>query len=182
MRSTQHGSRAADAIALAVSLAVASAVFAVVRPASSLPDLALTAPATEQSEPARAAPGDPAGSARITMSARGQAAAATLEDTPVARQVAAMLPVTVDLHDRFGQAKSAALPGTVDVTGAPRQYRPVTGGIYYWPDAGGQIAVYYDAFDQEVPAPGLVRIGSVTTGLDALAARGRVTVTIRGGG
>jgi hypothetical protein len=66
-----------------------------------------------------------------------------------------------------------------DIVGAPTA---LTGGIYYWPDAGGQIAVYYDAFDQEVPAPGLVRIGSVTTGLDALAARGRVTVTIRGGG
>jgi hypothetical protein len=59
-----------------------------------------------------------------------------------------------------------------------REFHPITGGIYYWPD-GRDLAVFYDSLGQAVPPPDLVRLGSVDTGLIAMASRGDVTVTIQ---
>ena len=115
---------------------------------------------------------------RVTLTVGDQVAAATLADTPAGDQLAAMLPITVDLQDPFGQAKSGVLPRGIDIAGAGAEFHPTAGGIYYWPD-GGDLAVFYDALGQAVPPPGLVRLGSIDTGLDTIAARGDVTVTIR---
>jgi len=90
---------------------------------------------------------------RVTLWVGGQVVTATLADTSAGHQLAAMLPVTVDLQDPFGQAKSGVLPGGLDIAGAGAQIHPTTGGIYYWPD-GGDLAVFYDALGQAVPPPG----------------------------
>jgi len=117
------------------------------------------------------------GSVRVTLRVGDQVATATLADTSAGHQLAAMLPVTVDLQDPFGQAKSGVLPRGLDIAGAGAEIHPTTGGIYYWAD-GGDLAVFYDALGQAVPPPGLIRLGSVDSGLDTLATRGDVTVTI----
>lgn len=89
-----------------------------------------------------------------------------------------MLPVTLELSDAWGQAKRGRLPHPVPVEGAMRILRPRPGGIYYWPGTAA-LAVYYDDLGQSVPAPGLIRLGVVETGLDEIAAAGRhVTVRI----
>jgi hypothetical protein len=116
-------------------------------------------------------------SVRITVLVGDQVSTATLADTPAGHRLAAMLPITVDLQDPFGQAKSGALPRALPVAGTARVVHPVTGGVYYWPD-GGDLAVFYDALGQAPPPPGLVRLGSIDTGLDAIATRGDVRVTI----
>ena len=55
---------------------------------------------------------------------------------------------------------------------------PVPGEIYFWPQSD-VLAIYYDDLGQTVPAPGLIRLGAVTTGLDTLADAGRwITVRI----
>lgn len=106
------------------------------------------------------------------------AAAATLADTPPARQLAAMLPLTVRLRDVWGQAKSGRLPRVLAVEGARPTHDPTPGEIYLWPHIE-VIAVYYDDLGLPVPAPGLIRLGVVDTGLDGLAtASERVTVRI----
>jgi Cyclophilin-like family len=46
-----------------------------------------------------------------------QTATAILVDTRAAREFAAMLPLTVELTDRMGQAKSGRLPHSLDLTG-----------------------------------------------------------------
>jgi hypothetical protein len=107
-----------------------------------------------------------------------QAAAATLTDTPPARQLAAMLPLTAQLKDVWGQAKSGRLPQVLAVEGGSPTHDPTPGEVYFWPHTE-VIAVYYDDLGQPVPAPGLIRLGVVDTGLEALAgACGRVTVRI----
>ena len=93
------------------------------------------------------------------------AVAATLADTPAARDFAANLPVSLVLRDAWGQAKTGPLPHPVQVEGATRVTTPVPGGIYYWPDTG-TLAVYYDDLGQSVPPPGLIRLGAVDTGMD----------------
>lgn len=167
----------AFAFSLAV-LAVGSAVVGhVVKVPGGLPAAtAMSAPSAPTS--AAAVSTEEAGSVRITMTVGDQVATATLADTPAGHQLAAMLPITVDLQDPFGQAKSGPLPHAIDVAGAAREFHPITGGIYYWSD-GDQLAVFYDALGQSVPPPGLVRFGNVDTGLDAFASAGNVSVTIQ---
>ena len=109
----------------------------------------------------------------------GHAVAATLADTPAARDFAANLPASLVLRDAWGQAKTGRLPHPVQVDGTVRVTKPLPGGIYYWPDTG-TLAVYYDDLGQSVPPPGLIRLGAVDTGtVDEIAdASGLFTVRI----
>jgi hypothetical protein len=171
-------------VALTLSLAVLAVGFAVVGPRVTMPGELPTAAATSavsEASPSASAAGsatEEVGSVRVSMRVGEQVATATLADTSAGHQFAAMLPVTVDLQDPFGQAKSGVLPRGIDIAGAARDFHPTTRGIYYWPD-GAHLAVFYDALGQAVPPPGLIRLGNVDTGLDAIASRGDVTVTIR---
>lgn len=105
------------------------------------------------------------------------AVTATLIDTPPARQFAAMLPLTLQLKDVWGQAKSGPLPHLLTAEGTTPIHDPTPGEIYFWPQTE-VIAIYYDDLGQAVPAPGLVRLGVVDAGLDSLAHAGR-QVTVR---
>ena len=98
--------------------------------------------------------------------------AATLTDTPASRQFAAMLPLSLQMRDVWGQAKSGPLPQMLTVEGGTPVHDPAAGDLYYWPRSG-VIAVYYDDLGQAVPDPGLVHLGVVDTGLDSLANAGR---------
>jgi hypothetical protein len=107
---------------------------------------------------------------------------ATLTDTAAARQFAAKLPLTLDLRDPMGQAKSGRLPAPIEHASAESTIDPEVGGIYYVPDRA-MIAIFYDDLGQTVPPPGLVRLGTVDTGpdagSDAIAAAGnRIRVLI----
>ncbi len=129
----------------------------------------------------------PASSSSSVMVADGQgvqvvfrfgdhAVAATLADTPAAREFAAMLPVTVVMHDAWGQAAVGRLPHPLDTDGAARVFKPTPGGIYYWSDTA-DLAVYYDDLGQRVPPPGLIYLGTVDNGLnDITGASGRVVI------
>ncbi|MFD1538576.1 cyclophilin-like fold protein [Nonomuraea guangzhouensis] len=122
---------------------------------------------------ARAASGMP-----VVLRFGDHAVAATLTDTPPARQFAAMLPVNVRLKDAWGQAKSGRLPHLLTAEGGTPVHDPTPGGIYVWPPSG-VIAIYYDDLGQAVPGPGLVRLGFIEAGLDRLADAGNgVTVRI----
>ena len=109
---------------------------------------------------------------RIVVRIHGYAVTARLSDTAQARQFAALLPLSVDLKDVWGQAKSGPLPRPLPVEVARPVHRPVPGGIYFWPGTD-VIAIYYDDLGQSVPDPGLVQLGVMETGLDALADAGR---------
>jgi hypothetical protein len=103
---------------------------------------------------------------------------ATLADTPASRDFAANLPVSLVLRDAWGQAKTGRLPHPVQVEGTARVTKPMTGGIYYWPDTG-TLALYYDDLGQSVPPPGLIRLGAVDTGMDEITdASGLFTIRI----
>jgi hypothetical protein len=115
---------------------------------------------------------------RIVLRVSDGRATATLVATPAARQLAAMLPLRLTLRDAMGQAKTGQLPHRIDVSGVRRVIDPDVAAIYYWPP-GGDIGIYYDDLGQTVPLPGMVRLGSVDGGLDAIASAGnRFTVWI----
>jgi len=102
----------------------------------------------------------------------------TLMDSAASRELARMLPATLELDDAWGQAKRVRLPHALRTESAARVLKPIVGGVYYWP--GTQtLAVYYDDLGQSVPPPGLVPLGVIDTGLDALASADQVTVHLQ---
>jgi hypothetical protein len=131
-----------------------------------------TAASAAVAMPSSLTPGQARGP-RIVVRMHGYAVTAILSNTPEARQFAALLPLSVDLKDVWGQAKSGPLPRPLPSVEAARPvHRPAPGGIYFWPGTD-VIAIYYDDLGQSVPDPGLVQLGVIETGLEALADAGR---------
>lgn len=103
---------------------------------------------------------------------------ATLSDTAAGREFATLLPVTLELRDPMGQAKSGTLPVPLAATDDAPVTDPEAGGFYYVPGRD-MVAVFYDDLGQTVPSPGLTLLGSVDGDLTEIAAAGnRVRVRI----
>ena len=64
---------------------------------------------------------------RIVLRFDQEVVAASLADTPPAREFAAMLPLELHLGDPMGQAKSGPLPSPIDITGAATVTDPAVG-------------------------------------------------------
>jgi hypothetical protein len=124
-----------------------------------------------------AAPGPGSGAARLTLHVGDEVATATLENTAAAQRFASMLPLDVTLRDAMGQAKSGRLPQPLEVSVAERVLDPEVLGIYYWPPSG-RIAIFHEDLGHLVPPPGLVRLGTVDSGLDVVTSVGSQTVRI----
>jgi len=92
----------------------------------------------------------------------GRRATATLADTPTARDFTSQLPMTLDMHDLLSREKPGTLPRPLHPTGEGKAtYK--AGDLGYWsPNHDGQT----------IPDPGIVHLGRVQTGLDAIAEAG----------
>ncbi len=130
-----------------------------------------TIPADQVASTVASASGHSADAARVVLRVGNDLATATLDSAPAAREFAAMLPLSLTLHDPMGQAKSGRLPYRIAASGASRVIDPELAGIYYWRPSG-DIAIFYDDLGQSVPPPGMVRLGSVDRGLDKIASAG----------
>lgn len=117
---------------------------------------------------------------RIVLRFDQEVVAATLADTTPGREFADLLPLTLDLRDPMGQAKSGRLPAPIDTAGTATVLDPDTAGIYYVPDRA-MIAVYYDDLGHTVPAPGLVPLGSLDADDDADPHQGGVAAVADAG-
>lgn len=100
---------------------------------------------------------------------------ATLEDNPTARSFIKLLPLTLTLKD-YGEAEkiSGALPHRLSQDAAPRSDAGATGDIAYYAP-WGNIAFYRGPGPE---AAGVIKIGKITSGLEALNRPGIVRVTI----
>jgi hypothetical protein len=118
------------------------------------------------------------GSVRFVLRLSNGLATATLDDTPAAREFAAMLPLRLELHDPMGQAKSGPLPRPLDASVGEPVFDPAVGEIYYSAPSS-TFAIFYDDLGQSIPDPGLVRLGTVDSSTDRIAEAGnRFTVQI----
>ena len=113
---------------------------------------------------------------QIQITIGDQQFGATLEDSPAARDLAAQLPVTVDMVDHGGVEKTGPLPSPLSTQGEPEGADPEVGAVgYYAP--GSDLVLYYG--DQSYFA-GIVVLGR----LDGAAASriadldGPVTATV----
>jgi hypothetical protein len=76
---------------------------------------------------------DPAGVVRIRLHIGSDVATATLEDSAPARDFAAMLPMTIRMHDLLGREKPGRLPRQLSIEGARREFDYQVGELAYWP-------------------------------------------------
>lgn len=113
---------------------------------------------------------------RILLEVEGTALAATLEDTAVARDFAALLPLDLLLDDYAATEKIAYLPRKLMTAGAPPGTAAVAGDISYYAP-WGNLALFYRSSGQ---AKGLVRLGRLDDqdGVDALRRAGSLRATI----
>ena len=110
----------------------------------------------------------------IRMTMAGQIITASLEESDSARDFFAMLPLTLPLEDYAETEKIAYLPGKLTTQTAPEGIDPQVGDIAYYAP-WGNLAIYYRDFGY---SSGLIRLGRITSDLDALTAQPSGTLTI----
>lgn len=157
-------SRAASLIPTTAAILLAAAVVAGLHPTGAT-RLAASAPGVGRLHAPAVV-----GAEQIVLRLPDGVATATLRDGTAAQAFAAMLPMTLTLHDPMGQAKSGRLASPLPSDGE-RILDPAAGRLYYWPPSD-EVAIFYDDLGQTVPPPGLVELGRITTGLPAVAAAG----------
>ncbi|WP_225929726.1 cyclophilin-like fold protein [Rhodococcus opacus] len=113
---------------------------------------------------------------RIRLTIGATEATARLYDNATARDFASHLPVTITLHDLGGREKAGPLPR--ELTGGMGQSDYRAGQLGYWPPSG-DLAIYYHEDGFTIPGPGIVMIGEIETGLDAITIAGdNATLTV----
>lgn len=111
---------------------------------------------------------------KIRMTMTGQIITATLEESDSAREFFAMLPLTLPFEDYAETEKIAYLPRKLTTQGAPNGIDPDVGDICYYAP-WGNLAIYYRDFGYST---GLIKLGRIASGLDALTAQPSGTLTI----
>jgi hypothetical protein len=101
---------------------------------------------------------------RIHVIVGDETLSATLDDTPVGRDFAALLPLELSLSDYNATEKVADLPRELDTSDAPGSYAPRAGDITYYAP-WGNLAIFYKPFRTST---GLVRLGAFDGPIDAL--------------
>jgi hypothetical protein len=114
-------------------------------------------------------------SMKIHIDVEGATITATLDDSPAARDFASLLPLVLTLEDYHSTEKISNLPRKLSTQGAPAGIAPSPGDITY--DAPwGNLAIFYKDFGY---SSGLVKLGAIVTGGEALNVPGPVKATIR---
>src|SRR5438552_9235427 len=113
---------------------------------------------------------------KIKLTIDNKTLTATLADNKTARDFASLLPLTLTMNDLFGREKYARLPRAISQEGK-RTHTYQIGDLAYWPPSH-DVAVYYRQDDEKIPEPGIIVIGKIDSGVEALNVLGSAKVTI----
>jgi len=100
---------------------------------------------------------------RIRLLVGEQTATATLHDTPIARDFASMLPLTLQF-EQYADERIAYLPRKLNREGAPSGMTPKTGDLTYYAP-WGNLAIFMRDFRH---SNGLLPLGRIDDGLSIL--------------
>jgi len=101
---------------------------------------------------------------------------ATLGDNKTARDFVSLLPLTLTMNDLFGREKFGHLPRAISEEGK-RTHTYEIGELAYW-SPGPDVAIYYRNDGEKIPDPGIIVIGKIDSGVEALNVPGSAKVTI----
>jgi hypothetical protein len=113
---------------------------------------------------------------KIRIKVGDKTVTATLIDSETARDFISLLPLTLTMNDLFGREKFSHLPRAISTEGE-RAHTYEVGDIAYW-SPGPDVAVFYRHDGQEIPKPGIIVIGKIDSGVEALNVPGSVKVTV----
>ncbi|NOK31707.1 hypothetical protein D7W79_14170 [Corallococcus exercitus] len=111
---------------------------------------------------------------KIRLTAGAKVLTATLLDNATARDFAALLPLTLTLTDHAATEKVSDLPRRLSTTGAPSGTAASAGDISYYAP-WGNLALFHKDFRH---SPGLIRLGKLDSGVEALRAPGPLEVKV----
>lgn len=101
---------------------------------------------------------------------------ATLIASKTTQDFISLLPLTLTMNDLFRREKFAHLPRAISNEGK-RTHTYEVGDVAYWPP-GPDLAIFYRHDGQEIPDPGIIVIGKIDSGVEALDVAGSVNVTV----
>jgi hypothetical protein len=113
---------------------------------------------------------------KIRIGLNGKAITATLIDSATTRDFISLLPLTLTMNDLFGREKFGHLPRSIS-EGGKRTRTYEVGDVIYW-SPGPDMAVFYRHDAQSIPSPGIIVMGKIDAGVEALNVPGSVKVTI----
>jgi hypothetical protein len=99
-----------------------------------------------------------------------------LIDSQTTRDFISLLPLTLTMNDLFRREKYAHLPRAISQEGE-RTHTYEVGHVAYWSQAN-DVAIFYRHDGQQIPDPGIIVIGKIDSGVEALNVAGSVKVTI----
>ncbi len=108
---------------------------------------------------------------RVTLD--GQPVEATLNDSPAARDLASLLPLTLDLEDFHGTERIADPPRKLTTKDAPEPEAPRAGDLTYYAP-WGNLAVFYK--DGPSASSDLLVLGHIDAGTDQLSGAERIVI------
>jgi len=108
---------------------------------------------------------------RVTID--GQKVEATLNDSPAARDLASLLPLTLDLEDFHGIERIADPPRKLTTENAPEPQAPKTGDLTYYAP-WGNLALFYK--DGPSASSDLLVLGHIDADTDQLSGADRITI------
>jgi hypothetical protein len=113
---------------------------------------------------------------RIRMRMGDQTVTATLNNSEAARDLVAMLPLSIHMRDHLRREKTGRIPGPLsEHTEGSRTYE--SGDLGYW-RPGGDFVIFYRHDGLTIPSPGIVLLGKVDSGADLFDVPGTVDVTV----
>lgn len=111
---------------------------------------------------------------QIRLTIGGRHVTAQLNDSATVRDFLSLLPLKLPLEDYAATEKIAYLPRKLSTAGAPKGFDPSIGDITYYAP-WGNLAIFHKDFGF---AKGLVPLGRIVSGLEAIEAPGKVDATI----
>ena len=113
---------------------------------------------------------------KIRLTVNGKAITSTLIDSETTRDFVSLLPLTLTMGDLFGREKYGRLPRAIS-EGGKRTKSYEVGDVIYW-SPGPDVAIYYRHDRQPIPDPGIIVMGKIDHGVEALNVPGSVKVMI----
>jgi len=113
---------------------------------------------------------------RIRIRMGDQTVTATLNNSEAARDLASMLPLSIQMRDHLRREKTGPVPRPLSerTQGSPTYEK---GDLGYW-RPGGNFVIFYRHDGLTIPSPGIVVLGKIDSGAEVFDVPGSVEVTI----
>jgi hypothetical protein len=112
---------------------------------------------------------------RISIKLRAKVITASLTDSATSRDFVSLLPMTIEIEDYAATEKIGYLPRKLSTVGAPAGTEPATGDVTYYAP-WGNLALFHKDFRY---SSGLIPLGKIESGLEAVREPGSATATIK---